>query len=394
MKFDFNSTKYVQMFEKSVEGRSIISYILNDPDLIRANYQFWKSVFPADPSLLVTSNAGHAAVVVESREPEHATMADWRAPLGLGRQLEEGQSVQYNAGIIDLIAPSWQEQAMEREAKLRTFEDLGDDAPLILGYATQVLQPRVDSINMALSNMSAQALSTGRVSYRNGRGIMSDIYTSPIPAENKVTAGKLAWDDKDCDILEQMVEIETHFKEDVWGREDMSLEWNIDYSTYKNIFMKNAKIIEWIKTCWLVSQGQLISQIDSVPNAVVDDATFAKYISTYPGLSPIRVIKEHQKDGDKIVHGWKDGIAVLRPTGYAGKTYKTEILDKVLYEKYGNSIINKVFGTTADGLITVINTTGINGTYKYWATDVVASATPVLETFLYQVLVSFKEADA
>ena len=160
MKFNFQDTKYVKMFEESVEGRQIISYILNDPNLIKANYQFWKTYFPADPTPLITDKSGHAAVRIEARKPVKATMADWRAPLGNSRLGEEGEAQWYNAGIIDLISLGWQEQAMEREYKEKLFDELGSEAPIILGYATDVLQPRIDGINMGLSNMAAQALST------------------------------------------------------------------------------------------------------------------------------------------------------------------------------------------------------------------------------------------
>jgi hypothetical protein len=63
-------------------------------------------------------------------------------------------------------------------------------------------------------------------------------------------------------------------------------------------------------------------------------------------------------------------------------------------EKYGNNIITSVYGSTLDGIITVINTTGINGKYKYWATDVVACAAPALESYIYQVLIDTTTATA
>jgi hypothetical protein len=131
-----------------------------------------------------------------------------------------------------------------------------------------------------------------------------------------------------------------------------------------------------------------------VPAALISEDSFNKYVNgVYPDLPYIRVIAEHQKDGDKIIHGWKDGVAVLRPRGIAGHTYRSDILDKVLSEKYGNSTITKVFGSTLDGIATVINTTGVNGNYKYWATDVVGCAAPMLESYLYHVFIDTATAD-
>lgn len=387
MKFDFSNSRYVRMFEDSLEGRQIITYLLNDPELIRSNYTFWKSVFPADLAPIPTDKTGRAAVRVDAREPEHATMADWRAPLGNSRLGEEGQAVGYNAGIIDLIAKGWQEQALEREYKEKIFADFGSDAPLLLGYATDVLQPRVDSINMSLSNMSAQAISTGQVIYKGGLGIKGPVYKAPIPTENFAKPMKV-FTDPDCDILAEMAEIERHYREDVWGDESIALQWDVTYEMFHNVFLKNEKIIEYIKIGWLADKGQLITETASVPSSIITEDAFNKFVAgVYPGLSPIHIIVEKQNEEGVSVKGWKEGVIVLRPRGFAGKTYRTEILDKILQQKYGNNIITKVFGSTMDGVITVSNTTGINGQYKYWATDVYASATPVIDVFLNQVIV-------
>lgn len=392
MKFDFRDSRYVRMFEDSIEGRRTIQFILNDPELLRSNYTFWKTFFPADLATIPAPMSGFAAVRAEAKMPEHATMADWRAPLGNSRLGEEGQAVGYNAGIIDLITLGWQEQAMEREYREKIFQDFGSDAPLLLGYATDVLQPRIDSINMALSNMAAQALSTGEVIYKYGKATKGPVYKAPVPKENFTNFSK-AISDPTIDLLAEMAALEEEYKENKWGLPNMSTEWCVPYDMFMNVFLKNQSVIDYIKTEWLIGNGQLISQISSVPNSVVTADAFNKYvIGSYPGLSPIRVIEEKQFDDGRQVNGWKPNTLVLKPTGNAGKTYRTEILDRILKEKYGNSLISKVWGTTADGVITVSNTTGVNGEYKYWATDVYASATPILETYLNLVIVDGSQA--
>jgi hypothetical protein len=395
MKFDFSNTKYVQSFENSVEGRTVIQYLLNDPDYIRANYDIWRTFFPVDPNTITTANDGTAAIKVFAEEPDHATIADMRAPLGKGRLGEEGQKSWYLTTFADMIAPSWQEQAKEREAKERLFAEFGSEAPILAGYATKILQPRVDSINMALSNLAMQALSTGKAIYNFGKGIKAPLYSAPIPDENKVNAGAKVWSDPDCELLTQIVKIAKHFKEDVWGRESMALELDVTYDQFQNVFLKNKEVIDTIKVNWLASNGQLISQTDAVPTSLISEESFNKYVNgVFPELPYIRVVAEHQKDGDTLIHGWKDGVAVLRPLGIAGHTYRSEILDKYMDEKYGNNIITSVYGSTLDGIITVINTTGINGKYKYWATDVVACAAPALESYIYQVLIDTTTATA
>ena len=383
MKFDFKDTQYVKMFEDSVAGRAAISYILNDPNLIKANYQFWKTYFPADPTPLPTDKNGYASVRIDAREPERATMADWRAPLGNSRLGEEGASVSYNAGVIDLIAKGWQEQAMEREYKEKLFQELGNEAPILLGYATDVLQPRIDGINMALSNMAAQALSTSQVIYTGGKGITGPVYKAPTPAENFTKMFHKVITDPQCDILAELAEIESFYKEDTWGRENLIGEWLVPEDMFKNVFLKNAKVIEWIKFQWLADKGQLVDQVNSVPSSIVTADTFSNYVINYPGLSPIRVVSVKQMNDGTVVSGWSPKIITFKAGGFAGRTYRADILDRVLAEKYGNNIIQKVFGTTMDGLITVENTTGVNGQYKYWATDVKCTATPILDMFLY-----------
>jgi hypothetical protein len=395
MKFDFSQSKYVQAFENSIEGRTIIQYILNDPNLIRANYDLWKTFFPVDVNTIATQNDGTAAVKIIAKEPEHATIADMRAPRGVGRLLEEGASSWYNASFADMIAPDWQETAMEREYKERIFNEFGSEAPILMGYATDVLQPRLDSINMAVTNMAMQALSTGRVVYNFGQGIKAPIYSAPIPEENKAKAGEKVWSDPDCQLLDQIVDLAKHYREDVWGRETMALELDVTYDQFRNVFLKNKQVIETIKINWLTSNGQLISQVEAVPASLISEESFNKYVNgVFPDLPYIRVVSEHQKDGDKLIHGWKDGVAVLRPLGIAGHTYRTDILDKYLYEKYGNNLVTRVFGSTLDGIATVINTKSIDGNYNRWSTSVVSSCAPMLENYLYQVLIDTTTADA
>jgi hypothetical protein len=340
-----------------------------------------------------TDNDGTAAVKVVAKEPDHATIADMRAPLGIGRVGEEGQSSYYLATFADMISVSWQEQAKEREAKERLAAEYGSDAPLLMGYATNILQPRIDGLNMALTNLAMQAMSTGKTAYNFGKGIKANIYQIPTIEGNHAKAGAKIWTDPDCLLLDQIVELARKYQEDVWGRE-FQLELDITYDQFKNVFLKNKQVIDTIKLNWLASNGQLINQVDSVPAALISEDSFNKYVNgVYPDLPYIRVIAEHQKDGDKIIHGWKDGVAVLRPRGIAGHTYRSDILDKVLSEKYGNSTITKVFGSTLDGIATVINTTGVNGNYKYWATDVVGCAAPMLESYLYHVFIDTATAD-
>lgn len=393
-KFSFNDSKYVKMFEDSLYGKQIISAILNDPNLIRANYTQWQKWFRVDPNITPTAADGTASFTVEARYPTHSDLMDWRAPLGDSLTGEEGESVKNSGSIPDFIAKGWRESAMEREYKEKIFADYGSDAPLLLGYATDVLQPRIDSANQTLTNLSAVVMSTGKSSYKYGSGIKGSIYAASIPDACRVNAGSKIWAAEDCQLLSQMVEIEKHFREDVWGLENIALTWDIPYDMFVNVFLKNKQVIETIKFNWLASNGQLVSQVENVPNTIVTEETFNTYVvGRFPGLSPIRVVAEHQNNLGTRVQGWKEGIACLHPTGYSGLIMHSDILDEKLYTKYGNTLISRAFGKTLDGLLTVMNYTLPDGNMKSWGMDVMMSALPVLDDFLWHVLVDTTTAD-
>jgi len=65
----------------------------------------------------------------------------------------------------------------------------------------------------------------------------------------------------------------------------------------------------------------------------------------------------------------------------------TTILDQQMYEKYGSSVISRTFAKTNNGLCTLMNTTLNNGNMKEWHTDLMMSAIPSLDEFLYHVIV-------
>lgn len=386
MKFDFQNSKYVKMFEDSLEGRQIISYILNDPEMIRSNFDAWRKWFSVDPNVTPTASDGTASFTVSAKLPERSDMMDWRAPLGDSRLAEQMGGARYSGSIVDFIAKGFKEQAMEREYKERIFSEFGSDAPLLLSYATDVLQPRIDSANQTLTHLSAQAMSQGNIVYKGGQGIAGAVYKAPIPEANFAKAGKKVWNAADCELLNQMAEIEREYREEKWGLENISLVWEIPYDMWKNVFLKNKQVIDWTKQL-MYQNGRPIYD-----NMIVQESDVATFIRQFEGLSPIRVVSEKQRNDDAIVSGWKENIAVLHPAGYSGIVMHTEILDEKMYTKYGNNVISRAFGRTLDGLVTVMNSTVPNGNMKEWHTDVMMSAVPVLTDFPYHVIVDTQNA--
>lgn len=391
-KFDFSNTVYNKLSDSN-EGRQLVSIILNDPDLIGIKPHYYPTAFSIDPNLVPTNEKGKASFTVEAKYPETATMMDMRAPLGDGRLGEEGQAQSYSGSIPDFIAPTWKETAMERAYKERMYEKYGDDAALIQGYAADVLAPRIESGYQTLDNLAITVETTGKCFYNQGVGIKSPIYRTEMPSENFITAGPKAWADPDCQLLDQMVEIERHFREDVWNV-NFGFQWKFEKDFFKNVVLKNKQVIDTIKINWLADKGQLISETGSVPASIVTDEAFNTYVvGKFPGLSPIRVVKSRQMNNGVVVNPWPDGVAVLCPSGFAGKILRTDILDEEIYSRYGNNACQFSFSRTADGLMLVMNSVLPNGNLKEWQTKVMMSAVPALEDFLYRVIVNTKQAD-
>lgn len=381
MKFDFSNSRYAKLWEDP----ALTSIILNDPEMIRSNFMYWSECFLVDPNITPTDASGAAVFISRMRQMQTGMMMDMRAPLG-DTIPEDNKGVAAYTGVIpDFSAKGTVEQAMEREYKERMFRDnFGNDAFLVAQY-TQVLQAKVDSANQTLSNMAAQLNSTGKIVYKHGEGIKANVLKADIPSENFQKAGEKAWTATDCQLLDQMVDIEERMR-DSWGVENMALRWDIPYDMFKNVFLKNAQVKDVVKS-YLFFQGRPITE-----NMNITETMFMEAVRTFDGLSPIYVVKEKQKDATGVVNGWKSTAAVLRPEGYAGYIRHTSNLDRQMFEKYGSSTISRTFAVSNNGLFTVMNSTLNNGNLKEWHTDLFMSAVPSLDEFLYHVIVDTTQA--
>ena len=384
MKYDFQNSTYSKLWD-SREGGALLTYLLNDPELIRSNHNFWRQKFTVDPNITPTAADGTATFTSKLRKPESGSLLHWRSPLS-DTIVRDKQGVQYYTGIIgDFISDGFREQAMEREYKEQQFiENFGNDAMIIAQFANEV-QALVDSADQTLSNMGAQLISKGHIYYNYGQGITGGLYKAEIPAENFITAGDKAWTDPECKILDQMREIENKFK-DAWGL-DIPMQWEVPYDMWHNVILKNKQILTW------VLENRKVNNQVVVDDMIVTEAMVKEYIGTFEGVSPIVVIEEKQKNEGVTVHGWKQNVAVLRPRGYAGVIRHTTILDQKMYEKYGSNLISRVFAKTLDGLCTVENITINNGSMREWQTHLLMSATPSLDEFIWHVIVDTTTAD-
>ena len=380
----FEQSTYNKIWD-STEGSQIVTQILNSPDLINANHMFWTEKFRVDPNITPTNQEGEAVFISRMREIESGVLMDMRAPLG-DSVPEDKKGIAYYSGVIpEFISKGTVEKATERDYKEKLFEQFGDVA-LVAAYATDVLQSKIDSANQTLSNMSAQLLSTSKIIYKSGVGIQGNVLKAEVPSANFLKAGAKVWTDTTARLLDQIVAIVEDIK-DKTGIANWQLEVTKDQ--FKNCFLKNAQVIEWVRYMNIINNQPLPERL------VLSREMAMSALASFEGLPPIVIIEEKQKDADStIVHGWKAGVAVLRPMGIAGYMRRTTIKDTELFTKYGNSVNSYSFTPALNGLATVRNSVIVNGNFKEWHTDVVLAGVPSLDQFLYHYIIDTTTANS
>lgn len=380
----FASSTYNKIWDSN-EGRQIVTQILNDPDLIRANHTFWTQKFRIDPQITPTNAEGEAIFKSTMRQLGSGVLMDMRAPLGDSIP-EDKKGLAYYSGVIpEFISKGTVEKATERAYKEDLFEQFGD-AALIAAYATDVLQSKLDSANQTLSHMSAQLLSTGKIIYNQGVGIQGNVLKAEIPTENFLNAGASVWSDTSARLLDQIVKI----VEDIREAKGLDLQFQLEITRkqFLEAFMKNEQVIEWVRYLNVINNTPLPER------AVMTEDLVKNALARFEGLPPIVIVEEKQKDLENgIVHGWKEGVAVLRPLGYAGFIRRTTIKDVELFTKYGNNVNSYSFAPVLNGLAQVANSVIVNGNFKEWHTHVIMAAVPSLDEFLYHYIIDTTTAD-
>lgn len=382
----FHDSNYVSLWKMGREGREILDAILQDPELLRSNHTFWATRFLVDPQITPTNAEGEAIFKSTMRPLATGSLMDMRAPLGDSIPEDKKGMAFYTGVIPDFITKGTVEKATERWHKEKLFDQFGDSR-LIAMYATDVLQSKLDSANQTLSHMSAYLLSHGHLAYLVGQGIQDNLYKAAVPEENFDTAGASVWTDTSANILSQMVEKEEKFKEK-WGVE-MPMQWEITRKMFRECFLPNEQVIALVKHFYEIKNGVALNTALGITEDMAIEA-----VAKFPGLSPIVFIEEKQNDLSLgTVSGWKDGVAVLRPAGYAGYIRHTNILDDEMFTKFGNKANSYNFSKTMNGLLTIMNSTIINGNFQEWHTDGMMSAIPTLDEFLYHVIIDTNTAD-
>ena len=381
----FETSQYSKIWD-STEGRLVVDTILQDPNLIKANHTFWRTKFRVDPQTTPLNEEGEAVFKSRMREMEQGTLMDMRAPLGDSTPMDFKGMSAYTASIPHFIAKGYVEKATERYYKEKMFDQFADLKNIAM-YATDVLQRQLDSANQTLSHMAAYLLSRGDLAYTQGEGIQDNLYKAHIPAHNFTTAGEKVWSAPDCKIINQMLAKQDFFK-DLWGV-DIPLQWEFTKDQFKAQFLSNAQVIEWVRYVNVLNNTPLPE------NLIPTEDMVTRALAQYPDLAPIVLIQEKQNDTiNGTVSGWKTGIAVLRPVGFAGLIRHTDAQDEEIFSKYGNNVNTFSFVRALDGIATICNSVVVNGNLKEWHTDFWMSAIPSLDEFLYHAIIDTTVADS
>lgn len=388
-KFSFENSRYAAFF-MSGDGQQVIRDFVDNSGMLNINYGWWRGEFDVNPNVTPTDTDGTATFKVTSSKTRPAGVLDMRAPLGKAHPYKKEGASWYTGTIPDFTSDAIAETAMERQYKEDYYAQFGNDAIFIREWAKKV-QDLIDAKDQTLNYMGAQLESMGYVEYNIGRGIQGVKQFANIPDENYVNAGEKVWSAPDCKVLSQMAQIEDEFRQRTGYAGAM--QWMITKKMYQDIFLQNVEVKKWVE--WMRNLNTNSPQAaPEIP--IILDEMFESAVSKFPGLSPIKIVREEEKNkdwtGDTTINGWKEGVAVLRPAGKAGLIMHTSILDQKLADKYGNNVVSQNF-SSVDGFSLIHNAQMVDGEFMSWNTRLLVSAIPALTEFPEHIIVDTTVAD-
>lgn len=388
---------------------------------IEENAFFWQDHFRVEGNEYDIDRSDlkkNPAWTVKQRIVRTVPMADAMAPLSETMQLDAegfeektGSIYQYGKGLFETSMSK-----LELQARLR---ELGPDQNLVVGFVRGVAD-LVKTHNLRISNMAAMTLSRGgeygnTIALTNVAGGtattqgFSGVITSQsayIPLGNFKKAGAKVWTDATCDIPEQMRKIEADFREANNISDSVAFEWDIPWDMVTNVLLKNDAFLKAVNI-WIAKNGRpnnsvVIVNTSGEPSNLTDTITWQDLIAYSRAIdtkiSPIRIVREQQTVQDittyTTVKGWKQGVAVLRPLGYAGVLVHAKVADVELMQ---SGEVNRGIDFSlakVQGFLNVINKVTPNGMLKSYHTDVIGRYATVLNESMYHVVVDTTTADA
>ena len=386
-KFDFNRSQFALLFD-SKDGMKLLKELVDTSDLFNTNYGWYKTQGKKAQFAIPTSMKGLASFTITDRKIEAAPVMSMRAPLAGAKQMDTQGTAWYTAAIPDFISDAWVETVMERDYRIKQYQQWGDDARLIADYV-RYAQVFLDSADATMNWMTAKLISTGKIDYQGmGRGIQAPIHEAKIPVENFHKAGAKVWTAPDCNILSQMAKIEDEYRTK-WNYTG-ALVWKMPKKMFYDVFLQNKEVLE------LVKNFRTLNYIASTDAMRTTKQMFEEAFVDYQGVSPIEIVEEKERNKsftkDEFVHGWEQNNVVLCPAGDVVEFEYTDNLDQYMYKNYSNGEVSKVFASVNGGLGTLVNVTEKAGDYNKWSVFNMMSAVPALTMFTHHVIVNTAEA--
>lgn len=422
LKFQFTPEETIEkLYQKGfMDGTNVgfLQTLIDNTIEIKENTFFWQEHFRVEGNeydIDMSDLKKNPAWTVRQKVNRTVPMADAMAPLSETMQLDAegmeektGSIYQYGKGLFETSMSK-----LELEARLR---ELGPDQNLVTGFVRGVAD-LVKTHNLTASNMAAQTLSRGgkygnTIALTNVAGGtattqgFSGVITSQgsyIPASNFKTAGQYVWNNASCDIPEQMRKIEQDFKEANYIPDGTPFEWDLPWDMVVNVLLKNTAFIKEVnRYIALYAPDKVIVVTSGNSTTNVDTITWEQLVqysrSPISKISPIRIVREQQTVQGittyTTVKGWKAGVAVLRPLGFAGVLVHAKVPEAELMRS--GEVNNGIQFSLAkiQNFLYVINKVTPNGMLKSYHTDVLGRYATVLDESQYHVVVDTTTADA
>ena len=422
LKFQWTPEEAIEkLYQKGfMDGTNVgfLQTLIDNTIEIKENTFFWQEHFRVEGNeydIDMSDLKKNPAWTVRQKVNRTVPMADAMAPLSETMQLDAegmeektGSIYQYGKGLFETSMSK-----LELEARLR---ELGPDQNLVTGFVRGVAD-LVKTHNLTASNMAAQTLSRGgqygnTIALTNVAGGtattqgFSGVITSQgsyIPASNFKTAGQYVWNNASCDIPEQMRKIEQDFKEANYIPDGTPFEWDLPWDMVVNVLLKNTAFIKEVnRYIALYAPDKVIVVTSGKSTTNVDTITWEQLVqysrSPISKISPIRIVREQQTVQGittyTTVKGWKTGVAVLRPLGFAGVLVHAKVPEAELMRS--GEVNNGIQFSLAkiQNFLYVINKVTPNGMLKSYHTDVLGRYATVLDESQYHVVVDTTTADA
>lgn len=421
LKFQWTPEEAIEkLYQKGfMDGTNVgfLQTLIDNTIEIKENTFFWQEHFRVEGNeydIDMSDLKKNPAWTVRQKVNRTVPMADAMAPLSETMQLDAegmeektGSIYQYGKGLFETSMSK-----LELEARLR---ELGTDQNLVTGFVRGVAD-LVKTHNLTASNMAAQTLSRGgqygnTIALTNVAGGtattqgFSGVITSQgsyIPASNFKTAGQYVWNNASCDIPEQMRKIEQDFKEANYIPDGTPFEWDLPWDMVVNVLLKNTAFIKEVnRYIALYAPDKVIVVTSGNSTTNVDTITWEQLVqysrSPISKISPIRIVREQQTVQGittyTTVKGWKAGVAVLRPLGFAGVLVHAKVPEAELMRS--GEVNNGIQFSLAkiQNFLYVINKVTPNGMLKSYHTDVLGRYATVLDESQYHVVVDTTTAD-